>query len=191
MFRFKLAAEDSHSTAPAGAKLLSPLRKRWEELRIRTAAPEGRNIVSHTFAKNHLHVVFSTKERRKSIPKDIQPRLWSYMAGICKHQQMAAIAIGGMDDHSHVLFHLPQTLTLSKAIQTLKANSSKWMNEQGMRFAWQEGYGAFGVSVSNTPAVVDYIRNQENHHHKISFEDEYLALLKKHGIQFDPKYVFG
>jgi putative transposase len=147
--------------------------------------------MSHTFAKNHLHVIFSTKERRKSIPKDIQPELWSYMAGICKNQQMAAIAIGGTDNHSHVLFHLPQTLTLSKAVQALKANSSKWMNEQGMRFAWQEGYGAFSVSVSNTPVVVNYIRNQEKHHHKISFEDEYLALLKKHGIQFDPKYVFG
>ncbi len=147
--------------------------------------------MSHTFAKNHLHVIFSTKERQKSIPKDIQPRLWSYMAGICEHQQMAAIAIGGTDDHSHVLFHLPKTLTLSKAVQTIKANSSRWMNEHGIKFAWQEGYGAFSVSISNTLAVVEYIRTQENHHRKISFEDEYLTLLKKHEISFDPKYVFG
>jgi putative transposase len=83
------------------------------------------------------------------------------------------------------------TQTLSKAVQALKTNSSKWMNDQGMRFAWQEGYSAFSVSVSSTPAVVNYIRNQENHHRKISFEDEYVALLKKHGIEFDPKYVFG
>jgi putative transposase len=131
------------------------------------------------------------KERRKSIPKDIQAELWSYMAGICTNQHMAAIAIRGTDNHSHVLFHLPPTQTLSKAVQALKTNSSKWMNDQGMRFAWQEGYSAFSVSVSNTSAVVNYIRNQENHHRKISFEDEYVALLKKHGIEFDPKYVFG
>jgi len=104
---------------------------------------------------------------------------------------MAAIAIGGMDDHAHILFHLPQTLTLSKAVQLLKSNSSKWMNEHGIKFAWQEGYADFSVSVSNTPVVADYICNQEEHHRKISFQDEYLALLKKHGVEFDQKYVFG
>jgi len=124
------------------------------------------------------------------IPKNIQPELWSYMAGICKNKKMTAIAVGGMDDHSHVLFHLPQTLTLSKAVQLLKANSSKWMNERGIKFAWQEGYAGFSVSVSNTPTVANYIRNQEAHHRKISFTHEYLGLLKKHGVEFDPDHVF-
>jgi putative transposase len=147
--------------------------------------------MSHAFTKNHLHVVFSTKERRRSISKEVQPQLWSYMAGICKNQKMVPLAVGGIEDHVHLLFHLPPTLTLSKAISLIKANSSKWMNEHGRGFAWQEGYGAFGVSESNLGAVAKYIRNQEKHHAKISFEDEFLALLKKHGIEFDLKYVFG
>lgn len=147
--------------------------------------------MSHAFSKNHLHVVFSTKERRRSISKEFQPQLWSYMAGICKNQKMVPLAVGGIEDHVHLLFHLPPTLTLSKAISLIKANSSKWMNEHGRGFAWQEGYGAFGVSESNLDSVARYIRNQEEHHAKISFEDEFLALLKKHGIEFDLKYVFG
>jgi putative transposase len=73
----------------------------------------------------------------------------------------------------------------------IKANSSKWMNEHEKRFAWQEGYGAFSASVSNTAAVANYIRDQELHHRKLTFEDEYLALLRKHGVEFDPKHVFG
>jgi REP-associated tyrosine transposase len=104
--------------------------------------------VSHAFVKNHIHLVFSTKDRTKSIAKDVQPELWSYMAGICRNQGMAAIAINGMEDHTHLPFHLPPTMSLAKAVQLIKANSSKWMNEHGRRFAWQEGYSAFGVSVS-------------------------------------------
>jgi putative transposase len=138
--------------------------------------------MSHAFVKNHIHLVFGTQDRCSTIAKDVQPELWSYMAGICRNQDMAAIAINGMEDHSHVLFHLPPTTALAKAVQLLKANSSKWMNEHGRRFAWQEGYGAFSVSISNTAAVARYIRNQEQHHRKMTFEQEYRALLLKHGI---------
>jgi len=147
--------------------------------------------MSHSFVKNHMHVVFSTKDREKIIPKHIQPELWSYIAGICKNQGMAPIAIGGIDDHAHALLHVPPTITVAKAVMLLKANSSRWMSENVKQFKWQDGYAAFGVSVSNTAAVANYIRNQESHHKKISFEDEYLALLRKHGVEFDPKYVFA
>jgi hypothetical protein len=82
-------------------------------------------------------------------------------------------------------------MALAKATNLLKSNSSKWMNEKGMKFAWQEGYGAFSVSSSNVSAVIKYIDNQEIHHRKISFEDEFIALLNKHGVKFDPKYVLG
>ena len=98
---------------------------------------------------------------------------------------MAAIAINGMADHVHILFHLPPTIALAKAVQLLKSNSSKWMNEHGRQFAWQEGYSAFSVSVSNTPTVAKYIRNQEQHHRKMTFQQEYEVLLRKHGIKME------
>jgi putative transposase len=139
--------------------------------------------VSHAYVKNHIHLVFGTKDRKTIIAKDIQPELWSYLAGICRNQGMAAIAINGMADHAHVLFHLPPIIPLAKAVQLLKANSSKWMNEHGRRFAWQEGYSAFSVSISNTPVVARYIRDQEQHHRKMTFEQEYRALLQRHGIE--------
>jgi putative transposase len=86
--------------------------------------------MSHSFIKIHIHAVFSTKGRRKIIPKDFQPQLWSYMAGICRNQGMTPIAINGMDDHAHVLFNMPPTLSMAAAVRLIKANSSKWMNEQ-------------------------------------------------------------
>jgi putative transposase len=155
------------------------------------AAEEGRHTLSNIFTKCHVHVVFSTKHRQEIISDQAQPRLWAYMAGICKNHQIIALEIGGTEDHVHLLFHLPPTLALSKAVLLLKSNSSKWMNEAGTLFAWQEGYGAFDVSASNLESVAIYIRNQKEHHRKMSFEDEYVALLNKHGIGFNPKYVFG
>ena len=139
--------------------------------------------MSHAFVKNHIHLVFGTKNRTTMIPRDVQANLWSYLAGICRNQEMAAIAINGMEDHAHLLFHLPPIMSLAKAVQLLKANSSKWMNEHGRRFAWQEGYSAFSVSISNTATVAKYIRNQEQHHRKMTFEQEYRALLQKHGVE--------
>jgi putative transposase len=146
--------------------------------------------VSHSYAQNHVHLVFSTKNRQRLIPKELQARLWAYTAAICKNHDMLAFAVGGMDDHIHI-FRLPPTLTLSRAVTLVKSNSSKWVTQQGIRFSWQEGYGAFSVSSSNVSAVIDYIDHQEAHHRKISFEQEFIALLKKHGVQFDPKYVLG
>ena len=147
--------------------------------------------MSHTYAQNHLHVVFSTKERRKLIERQLQPKLWSYMAGIGRNHDFLVLANGGMEDHVHLLIQIPPALALAKAVASLKANSSKWMNEHGMKFSWQEGYGAFSVSASNIDTVVRYIDNQEKHHRKISFEDEFIGLLNRHKIDFDPKYVFG
>ena len=149
------------------------------------------HTMSHIYTKNHLHVVFSTKERRKSIPNEVQPELWSYMAGICKNHKMVPVAVNGIENHVHLLFHLPSTLTLAKAINLIKVNSSNWMNKNVRNFNWQEGYGSFGVSESNLGRVAQYIRNQKIHHKRMTFEDEFLALLKKHKIEFDPKYVFG
>jgi putative transposase len=145
----------------------------------------------HAFTNNHIHVVFSTKERRKLISKELQPETWSYMAGICKKTGLIPVAINGMADHAHLLFHLPPAISLAKAVSSLKANSSGWLNEQRTKFAWQEGYGAFSVSASNLAVVAKYVRNQQEHHKKISYEDEFLTLLRKHGIEFDAKYALG
>jgi REP element-mobilizing transposase RayT len=104
---------------------------------------------------------------------------------------MIALAVGGTQDHVHLLFHLPPSLALAKAVLLLKSNSSKWMGEQGREFSWQEGYGAFSVSSSNLNAVMRYVQNQEAHHRKIGFEEEFRAILKRHGVEYEPKYVFG
>jgi REP element-mobilizing transposase RayT len=146
--------------------------------------------MGHTYAQNHLHVVFSTKQRRKIIDVSMQPKLWSYMAGIARNHNFLVLANGGMGDHVHLLIQLPPVLSLAKAVSLLKANSSSWMSEHGMNFAWQEGYGAFSVSASNMENVKRYIANQEKHHRRRSFEDEFIGLLKKHGIPFDPQFVF-
>jgi putative transposase len=147
--------------------------------------------MSHTYAQNVIHIVFSTKDRRKAITKEFRPRMWAYAAGICKKQGIFVHAIGGMEDHIHLLIQVPPSLALAKAVNTFKSNSSRWANEEGYPFAWQQGYAAFSVSASIVPAVVRYIGNQEAHHRKMSFDTEFLALLKKHGVEFDPKFVFG
>lgn len=147
--------------------------------------------MSHTYAQNVVHVVFSTKDRRKVIDREFRPQLWAYVTGICRKLDIHVHCIGGTEDHIHLLLQVPPVLTLSKALATIKANSSRWASEQGHKFAWQQGYGAFSVSASVIPVVVGYIQNQETHHKKMDFEAEFVALLKKHGIEFDPKYVLG
>jgi putative transposase len=134
--------------------------------------------------------VFSTKNREKLIARNFLPRLWAYTAGVCKNHDLLTFAVG-TEDHIHLLFRLPPTMTLANALTLIKSNSSKWIREQGKRFAWQEGYGAFAVSSFNVATVIKYIDNQEARHRKIGFEDEFVALLKKHGVPFDRKYVFG
>jgi len=145
----------------------------------------------HTYAQNVVHVVFSTKDRRKLIPKDFQPRMCSYLAGICKIHGVLAHAIGGTDDHIHLLIHVQPSLSLAEVVLAPKSNSSRWANDEGHKFAWQQGYAAFSVSASLVPRVVRYIQNQESHHKKMTFDAELVALLKKHGVEFDPKFVFG
>ncbi len=147
----------------------------------------GARGMSHTYAQNIVHVVFSTKDRRPSIAADFRSRLWSYIAGICKQEGIFAHEVGGMPDHVHLLIQVPPTLALAKVVATIKANSSRWAHERGHKFAWQPGYAAFSVSTSVVPTVARYIQNQASHHKKMSFHDEFLALLKKHGLQADSR----
>lgn len=147
--------------------------------------------MSHTYAQNVVHIVFSTKARYRVLDGDFRPKLWAYSKGICRKLDMYVHAVGGMDDHLHLLIQVPLMLALSKAVAAVKSNSSRWASEEGHTFGWQEGNAAFSVSASVIPVVIRYIRNQEEHHKKMDFDAEFVALLKKHGIEFDRKYVFG
>jgi putative transposase len=149
--------------------------------------------LSHTYVQNAVHLVFSTKDRQRMIPTDQKQRFWSYIAGICKAEKIFVHAINGMEDHIHLLLEVPSTMSLAEGARVIKSNSSGWMKTKRIApdFAWQQGYGAFGVSKSNMPAVIRYIRTQAHHHKKMTFEVEFKALLTKHGIVFNPKYVFG
>ena len=104
--------------------------------------------MSHSFSQNHIHLIFSTKDRSEIIPKEMLPRLCAYLGGICENHDMTILAVNGTENHVHLLFHLPPKLALASAVLLLKANSSKWMGEQRQKFQWQEGYGAFSVSFS-------------------------------------------
>jgi putative transposase len=147
--------------------------------------------VAHSFSRIHLHLVFSTKDRRNAIAKEWQPRLWAYLGGICRNHEIIPLAIGGTENHVHLLIQLPPTIAPAKAVALLKANSSKWMGEQGHAFSWQEGYGAFSVSSSNLDRVIRYIQDQDAHHRKTNFEDEFRALLRKHGVEYDLQHLLG
>lgn len=142
----------------------------------------------HSYPNVLVHAIFSTKQRRNSIPAEKLQRLWRYFGGIAGNHDIPLIRAGGTRNHVHLHFALPATKTLSDVIGVLKSNSSKWLSS---KFEWQVGYGAFGVSASNREKVIAYIENQENHHKKRTFEEEFLAFLKIAGVEYDPRYVFG
>lgn len=149
--------------------------------------------MSHTYCNALFHCVFSTAERRKSIPADLQADLWAYMGGIAGHHGMKALAVGGTGDHVHLLLELPASMSVAEAMRTIKSVSSHWLHEHhGMRlFAWQEGYGAFSIGTAQIGATIAYIQRQEEHHRKRDFQAEFLAFLQKHSIEYDPRYVWG
>jgi REP element-mobilizing transposase RayT len=147
--------------------------------------------MSHSYSNNYVHAVFSTKDREALIPPEFEKRLYSFLASVAREHKAPLLAAGGMPDHAHLLFLLPASISLASAINVFKANSSRFMREQGCRFQWQNGYGAFSVSFSQLDKVTDYVRSQRDHHKKMTFEQEFLALLKKAGVPYDEKYVFG
>lgn len=150
--------------------------------------------MSHAYCSALYHCVFSTKERRPTIDADLQSRLWPYLGGIARDNGMKALAIGGVEDHAHLLLSLPSRLAVAKAMQLVKGGSSKWVHDtfpDRRDFAWQEGYGAFSIGVSQIDDTKRYIENQAEHHHRHTFEEEFIAFLERHGIEYDPRYVWG
>jgi REP element-mobilizing transposase RayT len=148
-------------------------------------------LMAHKYPNLLVHLVFSTKQRANLIPADLLPRLGKYFAGIGKNHGIPVLAAGGIANHVHLLVALPPDTTTAKAVQVLKANSSRWIRQHGSEFAWQEGYGAFSVSSSNKDAVVDYIKRQAEHHRVRSYETEFEAMIRKSGMTFDAKEAFG
>ena len=148
----------------------------------------------HSFNSCLMHCVFSTKERRPFLTPAIRERLWPYFGGIARENDMKAFAVGGVADHVHLLLSLPTTLSVAKAMQLLKGNSSKWLREtfpdlRTQGFAWQEGFGSFSIGVSGVEDTKQYIQTQEEHHRQRSFREELEIFLKKHGCVYDAKML--
>jgi putative transposase len=149
--------------------------------------------MANTFTALHCHVVFSTKNREPWIRPEFEQRLWAYLGGIARENSLKALAVGGIENHVHLLLGLPPTVTVSKAVQLIKGGSSVWMKDTlpGLAgFGWQDGYAAFSVSKSLVPEVDAYVRGQREHHRFKSFEEEYRAFLEKHDLPFEERYLF-
>lgn len=146
-----------------------------------------------SYISAYFHCVFSTKDRRPFITPALRERLWPFLGGIARQHNMKAIEIGGVEDHVHILLSLPSTMPIAKALQLIKGGSSKWVHEtfpDQRLFQWQIKYGAFGVSVSQLENAMQYIKKQEVHHRKMSFQEEFLKLLKRHKIEYDERYLW-
>ena len=146
-----------------------------------------------SFGSLHCHLVFSTKHRQSWISPDLQPRIFDYMGGILRNHSSRLVAAGGMPDHVHWVVSLGRTVSVAEVIRLVKANSSGWMHDElAMKdFQWQTGYGAFAVSVSKLDAVKSYVANQEQHHRRQSFQEEFLELLRRHDLEWDERYVWN
>ncbi len=150
--------------------------------------------MSQSLVKNYLHLVFSTKNRMAWLPLECRPSLFSYQSGILKSFECPVIEINGVEDHVHILFLLSKNHALKSIVEELKKGSSKWMKTpdgtHNSNFYWQGGYGGFSVSQSKVAVVRKYIQNQEEHHRKVSFQDELRELFRLHEIEFDERYVW-
>lgn len=141
----------------------------------------------------YYHIIFSTKDRRPLINPDLQTRLYDYMGGIITHEKGRLLAAGGAADHVHLLVSMTAQISLSDLMRLVKANSSKWVHEtfpEHRDFRWQDGYGAFTVSASAIADVKRYITQQELHHRRVSFQEVFLAFLRRHGIEYDQRYIW-
>lgn len=146
-----------------------------------------------SLVKNYIHIVFSTKNRQPFIDKSIKDELHAYLGGACKELGCPVLAVGGVEDHVHILCLLSKNIALSELVGKVKANSSKWIKTKGEQYAnfyWQNGYGGFSVNPTETEVVIKYIQNQEEHHKKRTFKEEYRLFLKKYQVEYDERYVW-
>jgi len=147
----------------------------------------------NTYSQIYLHTVFTVKGRENLLPKKIRQQLFTYIIGIMKSRNQTTIAINGVEDHIHMLFRLRPNQRISDLMKEVKAGSSRFINQQQLikgKFAWQEGYGAFSCGRKDVESVSKYIHDQEEHHKRHDFKEEYIGLLKEHGIDFEEQYLF-
>jgi len=148
----------------------------------------------NTYTQIHIHVVFAVQNRISLIQKEWRDRLYQYLIAIIQNHDHKVLSIGGTPDHIHILFGFRPTQSLSELMQNVKRNSSEWVNKENLvigRFSWQEGYGAFSYSKSQIPQVIRYIENQEEHHRKRTFIEEYKKILIDFGLEYDERYIFS
>jgi putative transposase len=140
-----------------------------------------------------VHLIFSTKNRDPVLNPEIRAELHPYLAGVLREDECPALQVGGVEDHVHLLFGLSRIRTVAQVVEKVKTSSSKWIKTKGSAFAefhWQAGYGAFSVSQSNAGSVIQYIKSQEEHHRKMTFQEEYRRFLKRYQITYDENYVW-
>jgi REP element-mobilizing transposase RayT len=149
--------------------------------------------MAQSLVKIYTHIVFSTKNRENILEPEIRKELYNYLGEICNSMECFPVKIGGTGDHVHILNLFSKKITLIKFLEDLKKNSSKWIktkSEKYRNFYWQDGYGAFSVNPYEIKIAADYIENQEEHHRKVNFQEEYRAFLKKYQVEYDEKYVW-
>lgn len=148
----------------------------------------------NTYTQIHLHFIFAVKFRQGQIQPHWKERLYQYITGIIRKNGHKLLIINGMPDHIHILIGMRPEQSISSLMQDVKASSSKWINEEKLtkeNFAWQEGYGAFSYSRSQVPRLIRYIENQEEHHRKKTFKQEYITILEELEIPYDSEYIFN
>jgi REP element-mobilizing transposase RayT len=149
--------------------------------------------MANTYTQIHIHAVFAVQNRLALIKTDWQDRLYQYIIAIVQNYGHKVLSIGGMPDHIHLLFGFRPVQSLSELMQNVKRNSSEWINKEKFvmgKFSWQEGYGAFSYSKSQITNVIEYIENQEKHHKKKTFIEEYKKILNNFGLEYDERYIF-
>jgi REP element-mobilizing transposase RayT len=150
-------------------------------------------MMANTFSQIYIQTVFAVSNRQSLIKPNFQEDIHKYITAIVKNQGQKLIVVNSMPDHLHILIGLKPSMALADLVRDIKADSSTYVNKNKWvrgKFAWQEGYGAFSYGHSQLDTVVRYIRNQEKHHSRKSFKNEYLGLLRKFDIAFEDKYVF-
>lgn len=150
--------------------------------------------MANTYTQSNMHVIFSVQGRKNMLSAKHRPEIFKYISGILSKCGQFPLAVNGYKDHVHIFFELTPEKNLSEIVRIVKANSSKWINENKMvdgKFSWQAGYGGFSYSRSQRNSVIQYIMNQEEHHSKINFREEYMIILKLFQIEFDPQYLFN